>query len=155
LAIPVTDARVPNDGQAPQTSSTLLCRIQEQDAEAWKRFVDLYTPLVSRWCQAAGLQAADGEDIRQNVFQAVSRAVGSFHHDAERGSFRGWLKAITRNKIRDFRGRKPVGGDGVGGSDAQAVLNALPEAADDREDAAEETREEVLKMPGERFGSVA
>src|SRR5262245_62033998 len=103
------------------------------------RFVELYAPVVAQWCRSAGLQESDAEDVGQEVFQAVNRAIGSFEHDPARGSFRGWLKTLTRNKLHDFYRRKPVGGDGVGGEDAQMALNAVPATENESdEDAARE-----------------
>jgi RNA polymerase sigma-70 factor (ECF subfamily) len=95
------------------------------DPEAWQRFVHLYSPLVYRWCRQAGLQEADAADVGQDVFRAVGRAIGTFSPDGSGGTLRGWLKAITRNKVRDFaRGRKRQV-EGVGGSSAQARLNEV------------------------------
>jgi RNA polymerase sigma-70 factor (ECF subfamily) len=140
----MTDDGVPTPEWPPPTSTTLLERVRQRDPEAWKRFVELYAPLVARWCRSAGLQDADAADIGQDVFRAVIGAIGSFDHDPARGSFRGWLKTITRNKLHDFYRRKPVGGDGVGGDDAQIALNAVP--APEAESDEDTTREESILM---------
>ncbi len=145
----VTDPNVPPNRQTPQTSSTLLYLVQQHDGEAWERFVALYTPLVYRWCRDAGLQDADAADVGQDVFGAVARKVGSFHRDPARGTFRGWLKTITRNKVRDHARRTSPGGNGVGGSDAQVALNALPDPAaeaDSPDDPETAACEEVVLM---------
>jgi len=63
--------------------------------------VSLYSPLVDRWSQRAGLQDADIADVRQEVFLAVSRKIGEFHRDREGDTFRGWLHRIAQNKLRD------------------------------------------------------
>jgi RNA polymerase sigma-70 factor, ECF subfamily len=118
------------------TSSTLLARIRANDKEAWGRLVHLYGPLVFRWCRQAGLQETDAADIGQEVFRAVARRIGDFHHDRERGSFRGWLRTITRNKLRDLARRQPPGGRGIGGSDGQGQIQRLvaPVSADSGEE---------------------
>src|SRR5262249_45205427 len=73
-----------------------------------------------------GLQAADAADVGQEVFRAVARKVGEFRHDRRGDTFRGWLRAITRNKILD-RYRRPVPGcPAAGGSEAQRLLQELP-----------------------------
>jgi RNA polymerase sigma-70 factor (ECF subfamily) len=88
--------------------------------------VTLYAPLVFAWCRRWDLQEQDTADIFQEVFQAVARHLGSFRKTRPGDTFRGWLRAITRNKIHDhFRrlGREP---GGVGGTDAQTRLAQLP-----------------------------
>lgn len=125
----VTDGNAFRDRSADQTSSTLLARVQAQEPDAWHRLVQLYGPLVYRWCRQGGFQEADAADVGQDVFQAVFKAIGSFQHHQQGASFRGWLRTIVRNKIRDFIRRKRPGGDGVGGSDAEAKLLELADSA--------------------------
>lgn len=123
----MTDGSVPVVG-GEKTSSSLLVRVKARDPDAWRRLVHLYGPLVYRWCRQAGLRESDAADVGQEVFLAVSRAVAAFRRDREGDSFRAWLKTITRNKIRDFARRMPAGGEGEGGSEAQARLLAAAEA---------------------------
>src|SRR5262249_25052937 len=106
----------PIGGVPGETSLTLLEKVRRQDQDAWHRLVALYTPLVYHWCKSAGLQKSDAEDVGQQVFLAVSGAVGRFHRDQPGDSFRGWLRTITRRKIRDH-GRR-ASGRAVGGGDA-------------------------------------
>src|SRR5258707_526352 len=115
-------------GQQPSsgTSRSLLARVQADEPEAWERLVRLYAPLVLHWCRGKGLQDQDIADIFQEVFRAVVAHVGSFRNEREGDTFRGWLRRITQNKLRDhFRGlgREPRG---VGGSSAQERLAQLP-----------------------------
>jgi len=115
-------------GQQPSsaTSRSLLARVQADEPEAWERLVRLYAPLVLHWCRGRGLQDQDIADIFQEVFRAVVAYVGSFRNEREGDTFRGWLRRITQNKLRDhFRelGREPRG---VGGSSAQERLAQLP-----------------------------
>ncbi len=110
------------------TSPSLLARVQADDAAGWDRLVSLYAPLVFHWCRRWDLQDQDIADIFQEVFQAVMKHIGGFHKDKHRGTFRGWLRTITRNKVYDhFRrlGREP---GGVGGTDAQIRFAQLPAA---------------------------
>lgn len=90
-------------GNNPGTVSTgLLVQAQQDEALAWVRLVNLYSPLIFYWCRKAGLQAHDAEDVTQNVFLVVRFRMTSFERDRKKGSFRGWLRTITRNKIGDF-----------------------------------------------------
>jgi RNA polymerase sigma factor (sigma-70 family) len=109
-----------------QTPVSLLERLREQpDAASWRRLVDLYTPLVHDWLRRQGLQHQDAEDIGQDVLAAVVRELPQFHYDRQRGSFRGWLRAITANRLRAFwraRRARPIA---TGGSDFHALLEQI------------------------------
>jgi RNA polymerase sigma-70 factor, ECF subfamily len=98
------------------TSSTLLARAQANDPFAWQRLVELYSPLVYYWCRRGRLQAADAADVVQDVFHAVAKSLDRFQHEAERGSFRGWLRRITLNKIHDQLRLRAAGPQAEGGS---------------------------------------
>jgi RNA polymerase sigma-70 factor (ECF subfamily) len=86
------------------TRPSLLVRIRDAaDHEAWCQFVAIYAPLVYRFVSRRGLQDADAADLTQEVFRAVARAAGRLEYVPRRGSFRGWLFTIVRNKLYDFR----------------------------------------------------
>jgi RNA polymerase sigma-70 factor (ECF subfamily) len=111
------------------TSRTLLSRVQADDPEAWDRLVTLYAPLVHHWCRASGLQCQDADDVFQEVFRAVVAHVGGFRKQRSGDTFRGWLRRITQNKLRDhFR---KLGSDprGAGGSSARERLAQIPQPA--------------------------
>ena len=97
----VTESHVLTIGASCEPSSSLLHRVQACDQAAWERLVNLYTPLVYRWCRQSGLQPADAADLGQQVFLAVARKVRDFRRDSDGGSFRAWLRAITRNRLTD------------------------------------------------------
>jgi RNA polymerase sigma-70 factor, ECF subfamily len=117
--------------EGPQSTATfrgLLERIKVDDEAAWHRLIDLYAPLVYRWCRRYGLPDQDAADVFQDVFQAVAIHIAGFRKEKEGDTFRGWLRTITRNKVRDqFRKsrREPAG---EGGSEALNRLSALPDA---------------------------
>jgi RNA polymerase sigma-70 factor (ECF subfamily) len=119
----------PNE-EGPQSTATfrgLLERVKVDDEAAWHRLIDLYAPLVYRWCRRDGLPEQDAADVFQDVFQAVAIHIAGFRKEKEGDTFRGWLRTITRNKVRDqFRKsrREPAG---EGGSEALVRLSALPE----------------------------
>jgi RNA polymerase sigma-70 factor (ECF subfamily) len=108
------------------TSASLLQRVKAREPEAWQAFVRLYGPLVYRWCRRAGLQAADAADVAQDVFRTVAAKVSEFHSDRAGGSFRGWLYAITRNKLGNHFGRLKGRPQAKGGTPAQQQMLAVP-----------------------------
>jgi RNA polymerase sigma-70 factor (ECF subfamily) len=107
-----------------RTSATLLDRVRANEGDAWRRFVRLYSPLVYSWAKRCGLQNQDAADVLQEVFHAVAKNIAAFRATPT-GSFRGWLWAITRNKVRDhFRVAEAAP---VGGSEMQHRLLEIPE----------------------------
>ena len=122
--------QMPSSGPEPPssnaTSRTLLERVKAEEATAWERLVALYAPLVYHWCRRWDLREPDIADILQEVFQAVFAHVGGFRKEREGDSFRGWLRRITQNKVRDQLRRVRREPRGVGGSEAQNRLNQLP-----------------------------
>lgn len=92
-----------------QTPPSLLNRLREhpQDADAWQRFDALYRPLLQTWLRHYALQHSDVEDLVQQVLAVVVRELPSFQYSPERGTFRGWLRTILANRLREFwRARK-------------------------------------------------
>ncbi len=111
----VTDDRVNyGDHTGLTTSLGLLERVRARDSVAWERLVTLYSPLVDHWCRVCRVPEQEWPDLRQEVFLAVSRTIGSFRKETERGTFRGWLRTITRSKVTDLHRRRPVDGTVVG-----------------------------------------
>jgi RNA polymerase sigma-70 factor (ECF subfamily) len=148
------------------TSLSLLDRVKAHDQQAWQRLVGLYTPLVCHWCARWQVTGADADDVVQDVFVAVAagiekfqrprpavgapsepRPIGSVGSHAPAavtgpeatGSFRGWLGAITRNKLRDFYERRQRQPAAQGGSDVHRLLQEIPDStlSDDAADASQ------------------
>jgi RNA polymerase sigma-70 factor (ECF subfamily) len=109
------------------TSHSLLKRVRMRDAEAWQRFAALYTPLVYGWARRGGLQESDAADIVQDVFRSVFSKIGDFQKDGQRSHFRGWLWAITRNRVRLFYRQQVPAAQGAGGSTAAQQLAQIPD----------------------------
>lgn len=122
------DTRSSAAGSSAGTSRGLLSRARGHDPEAWERMVALYAPLVLHWCRQWGLREDDAADLFQEVFQSVAAHLGGFRRDTG-GTFRGWLRTITRNKVNDALRRRRREPPGVGGSEARSLLAQLPEPA--------------------------
>ena len=119
-----------SDGAAQSTPLSLLERARSHDAQAWQRLVELYRPLVLFWCKRGGVDTSDAEDVAQEVFVAVSAALGRFRRDRPGDTFRGWLRVITRNEVLQLLRRRRGKAQAEGGSDAwhdlQAIADPLP-----------------------------
>jgi RNA polymerase sigma factor (sigma-70 family) len=89
--------------ESPATRASLLVRLRDGgDAEAWREFVHLYAPVIYGFARKRGLQDADAADLMQDVLRSVTSAVHRLEYDPVRGTFRGWLFTVTRNKVYNF-----------------------------------------------------
>jgi RNA polymerase sigma-70 factor (ECF subfamily) len=109
----------PENWSMNQTSLSLLNRLQSSpESESWTRLVDLYTPLIKTWLRKYEVQESDAEDLAQEVLLAVSKDLAKFEHRGQPGAFRGWLKGILANRLRNFwrtrdRRREARGDSGI------------------------------------------
>ena len=88
------------------TSSSLLARVKNQNADAWLQLATWVGPYILGWCRRAGLQAADCDDVSQQVLTNVWHGLAKFRADQAGQSFRGWVYVITRNCVADLRERR-------------------------------------------------
>src|SRR5262245_24021825 len=88
-----------NEAPSPITPLSLLERARANEPDAWGRLVHLYRPLVLHWCNRGGVPSADTEDVAQETFAGAHASLAGFHRDRPGDSFRGWLRAVTRNHI--------------------------------------------------------
>jgi RNA polymerase sigma-70 factor (ECF subfamily) len=109
------------------TPLSLLERIRTRDADAWRRLIELYQPLVRFWCSRGGLHGSEAEDVTQEIFAAAAAHLDSFHHDQPGDTFRGWLRSIARNQVRLHFRRNQGRPQAEGGSDALRHLQDVPD----------------------------
>ena len=122
---------------------SLLARLKQPAAEdGWRRFVDLYTPLLFHWVRGLGVRGADTADVVQEVFTVLVQKLPEFNYDRN-GSFRAWLRTVTQNKCHD-RLRKIVASNA-----AEVTLDVVePEQQGEAERFAEEEYCTVLAQKG-------
>jgi RNA polymerase sigma-70 factor (ECF subfamily) len=124
------------------TSLTLLERARARDQEAWQRLIYLYAPLLDHWCRRWGVQGADAEDVRQDVFQAVAAGLDSFRRDRQGDTFRGWLRGITHHKLLDLYRRRQNQPVAEGGTDVHLRMLQVAES----QPVADEPEEQVTGL---------
>lgn len=118
----------------PVTQPTLLLQIRDAtDEVAWNHFVRIYTPLVFGYCRQRGLQEADASDVSQEVLRTVAVKIGRFDYSSKKGSFRGWLLGVTRNKLLKHFTKLQKQPAGI---DQSTILNRLEATPDANENAA-------------------
>jgi RNA polymerase sigma factor (sigma-70 family) len=140
--------------ETPSTRPSLLVRLKSpRNERAWVEFLEIYEPLIYRLARKKGLQAADADDLTQEVFRAVAGAIDRWDPEPARGTFRAWLFRIARNLIVNLlsaRGRRTAG-YGAGGSDLVELLEAQPApAAEDTELFDGEYRRRLFAWAAER-----
>ena len=83
------------------------------------------------WCielaRRRGLQEADAQDLVQDVFRAVARAIDRYDPDPARGSFRGWLSRIAGNLIINLLAAQRRHPRGSGDTDIQQLIEEQPD----------------------------
>jgi len=102
---PGTDSLLP-------TRRSLLSRLRDwQDQAGWREFFDRYWRLIYSVARKSGLNDAEAQDIVQNTFIYLTRRMPRFHYDRTRGSFKSWLRVVTRSRINAYcRKEKSRGG---------------------------------------------
>ena len=98
-----------------ETSLSLLDRLRTSPDDAdWSRLVEAYSPLLRAWLMRSEVQAADADDLVQDVLLVVHRELPAFQHIQRSGAFRCWLRQIVVYRLRNFwrsRGRLIAAGN--------------------------------------------
>ncbi|HZZ78973.1 MAG TPA: sigma-70 family RNA polymerase sigma factor [Gemmataceae bacterium] len=109
-----------------ETSNSLLERLRQGPNEAaWRRMVDLYTPLIRGWLRRYALADTDCDDLVQDVLAIVVRRLPDFQRRPQVGSFRRWLRNITVNCLRDFWRSQRFKPRTIGNTDFGSILAEL------------------------------
>lgn len=112
------------------TRPSLLVRIRDlRDEMAWGEFAQLYTPFIYRVARQSGLQDADASLVTQDVLVTVARTIHRFEYNPKSGSFRGWLKVVTRSRLSDFLRAQGKEIQGTGDTGMLHVINEQPDAS--------------------------
>jgi RNA polymerase sigma-70 factor (ECF subfamily) len=90
--------QVPNP--TPISLLKQLRKTAEPSHAAWRRFAQLYMPLLFLWARRLGVESQEADDLVQDVFVILVRELPTFQHDGKQ-RFRGWLWTILLNKWRD------------------------------------------------------
>lgn len=97
----------------PSTRISMVDGIRVNDQDAWSIFVDTYAPLILTYCRKQLLQQSDAEDVVQDAFIQVTKAIETF--DSSAGTFRGWLRTIVERAVIRFKKKRLRAGLGKGG----------------------------------------
>jgi RNA polymerase sigma factor (sigma-70 family) len=122
------------------TRVTLLGRLRAapDDPGVWSEFVDWYGRKIHAWCMVWGLQESDAQDVTQEVFLNLSQKMHGFCYDPN-GSFRAWLKTLTRRAWQVYATKQRKAGRGTGDDSAMDHMANI------------EAREDLTKRLEEAF----
>ncbi len=131
LIEPGTDSLLP-------TRQSLLTRLRDcEDQAGWREFFDLYWRVIYNVARKTGLRDAEAQDVVQNTFIYLARRMPNFRYDRARGSFKSWLRVVTRSRIHVYHRTEKanerfidtgIQQSGFGDGDA---IEALPDPAGD------------------------
>lgn len=139
--------------ELPDTNLSLIARVKDvRDAASWAEFLAIYQPVVFRMARRRGLQEADVQDVVQQVFLAISRAIDDWDSRVDRPPFRAWLVTIARNAITKSLVRRPRD-FATGSSSIEDLLNDIPAADATASELVIETRREIAKWAAEQIRS--
>ncbi len=80
------------------------------DPAAWHEFHDRYAQLIRGFANRQGVQPADCDDVLQDVLLSLTRDLGKFEYDPEKGRFRSYLKTVTLHAVfRRMRQNRAAG----------------------------------------------
>jgi RNA polymerase sigma factor (sigma-70 family) len=115
-----------------QTPQSLLEQLRARsDAPAWRRLVDLYTPLIQTWFRYYGVPPSDIDDLVQEVMAVLVRELSAFQHNQQRGAFRCWLRTIVVNRVRGFWRARQIAAQVVAGAANSDFLQNIEDPASD------------------------
>lgn len=103
---------------------SLIEGVQLSDVDSWRRLVDLYSPLVYFWIAKSSVPKQDIKDVFQDVFFSVAKSIQQFH-PRQKGSFRGWLRTVTRSKANDYFRRQQRQPTPIGGTEAKHFFEQI------------------------------
>ena len=90
----------------PTTSKTLLDNIASGDEISWDEFYLKYAPIVKALAQFKGLNAADADDVCQQVMMQFFKQSKTFKFDPDIARFRTYFGRIVNAKIINYFRRK-------------------------------------------------
>ncbi len=109
----------------PETRASLILRLRNaEDMAAWEEFTEIYGPVVLRVARRRGLQAADAENLCQEVLLSVAQSVSQWVVRDDRGSFHAWLMRIAHNEAVDMLSQRATRSLGKDGEQGQKLLDA-------------------------------
>lgn len=100
------------------TRRSLLTKLKSWDnQDSWREFFEAYWRLIYGVAVRSGLNDAEAQDVVQETVLSVAKEMPGFRYDQSCGSFKAWLRQVTRRRIADqMRKRRRPAEAGVAAS---------------------------------------
>jgi RNA polymerase sigma factor (sigma-70 family) len=119
------------------TRQSLLNRLKTvENQESWQEFFETYWNLIYSAAVRSGLGDAEAQDVVQETVICVVRSMPDFQYDPQKGSFKAWLRKLTRWRVLDHvrkRNSTPAPFANLGGD--QPFILEIPDESDQSFDA--------------------
>jgi RNA polymerase sigma-70 factor (ECF subfamily) len=133
------------------TRYSLLSRLQDwQDNKSWLEFFEIYWRLVYSVALRSGLSDMEAQEVVQETFICVSKSIHQFRRDRTKGSFKGWLRNITRWRIADQFRKRTRGPTDESSISTEEVVYSENDADDSDAEWDMEWKQSLLKSAIER-----
>lgn len=94
--------------QTLPTRYSLLSRLQDWgDQDSWRDFFESYWRLIYSVALKSGLTDSEAQDVVQETILCVAKDIQKFKRQRDLGSFKAWLRQITRWRIADQFSKRP------------------------------------------------
>jgi RNA polymerase sigma-70 factor (ECF subfamily) len=118
------------------TRQSLLSRLRDwQDQDGWREFFDSYWRLIYNVARKSGLGDLEAQEVVQSTFIYLARRMPNFRYEPARGSFKSWLRVVTRSRISVYRRSEKAGAafirEPLPGAEGEDALEQLPDPAAD------------------------
>ncbi len=121
------------------TRRSLLTKLKSWDnQDSWRQFFETYWRLIYDVAVKAGLSDAEAQDVVQETILSVAKQMPGFKYDRAQGTFKSWLRHITRCRIADaLRERYRAAASRVADEDPTSAghLSEIPDPAGGQLDA--------------------
>jgi RNA polymerase sigma factor (sigma-70 family) len=92
----------PQSMWATRSSMIRDLKLEEVSQERWQEFEQVYKPLLLFWMKKKNVPASAKDEVLQECWISAFKAIGKFERDADKGSFRGWLRTIVHRRVADY-----------------------------------------------------
>jgi len=102
---PDEQSNLPSQGQSKWATRSSMIRdlkLEEVSQERWQEFEQVYKPLLLFWMKKKSVPASAKDEVLQECWISAFKAIGKFERDADKGSFRGWLRTIVHRRVADY-----------------------------------------------------
>lgn len=72
-----------------------------ENQDSWQEFFETYWSLIYSTARRSGLNDSEAQDVVQETVICVARTIPEFDYDPKIGSFKAWLRKLTRWRILD------------------------------------------------------